>query len=462
MIGRKTTVSRSLLGLVLLLLLAGLILAACGDATSAPPTATPLPPTPTASPSPTPKPAVKGDLTVWSWGTAAQGLQANVAGFNRKYPDVKVKLETLDRLDLYDKFTTGLTAGGVGLPDVVTLETERLEGITTKFPEGLANLTERAGIYEKDFDPVRWAKSDLKSRVRAMPWDVAPAGLFYRTDLFQRAGIDPASIETRDDFITAGKKIQAAFPGVKMLALDPAKDDVLFRLILGQQGAYYFNKDGKISLSSPAALNAMTIIQKLKAANLVLTVNGSGELAAAKNGLVAAQPSGSWWGGMLSQAAPELSGKWDMMLLPAVTKGGNRASSLGGMTLAISSKTKNIEAAWAFIEYNLATTEGQTTIFKTAGILPAFLPTYTDPAFTASQPYFNNKSIWKTFLNELPQVASPTYNTDNQLGQAASLNALADVFKGSDPQTALVKAAEELKAKTGRDLEIEPTETVKS
>jgi lactose/L-arabinose transport system substrate-binding protein len=459
--GRKTTVSRSLLGLGLVLLLTGLVLAACGDATPAPPTATPLPPTPTASPSPTPKPAVKGDLTVWSWGTAAQGLQANIAGFNRKYPDVKVKLETLDRLDLYDKFTTGLSAGGVGLPDVVTLETERLEGLITKFPEGLANLTERAGIYEKNFDPGRWAKSDLKNRVRAMPWDVAPAGLFYRTDLFQQAGVDPSSIETWDDFIRAGQKIQGFFPGLKMLALDPAKDDSLFRLILGQQGAYYFNKDGKISLTSPAALNAMAIIQKLKAANLILTVNGSGEIAAAKNNQVAAQPAGSWWAGVLSQAAPELKGKWDVMLLPAVTRGGNRAASLGGTTLAISSKTKNIEAAWAYIEYNLATTEGQTTIFKTAGILPAFLPAYADPAFTANQPYFNNKAIWKTFLNELPQVASPSYNMDNQLGQAASLAALADVFKGSDPQTALAKAAEDLKAKTGRDLEVEPTTTVK-
>src|SRR6476646_7081537 len=111
MTGHKTAKNWSLLGLCALL--TGLLLAACGETTPAPPTATPLPPTPTASPSPTPKPAVKGDLLVWSWGTAAQGLQANVAGFSSQYPDVKIKIETLDRLDLYDKFTTALTAGGV-------------------------------------------------------------------------------------------------------------------------------------------------------------------------------------------------------------------------------------------------------------------------------------------------------------------------------------------------------------
>lgn len=452
MIGRKTAGIRAFLGLWMLM--AALLLNACGYNTPAPPTATPLPPTPTATPSPTPKPAVKGDLTVWSWGTAAQGLQANLAGFNRKYPDVKVKIETFDRLELNDKFTNGLTAGGVGLPDVVTVETERLEAITTKFPEGLANLTERAGVYEKDFDPGRWAKSNLKSRVRALPWDVAPAGLFYRTDLFQKAGVDPASIETWDDFIAAGKKIQAAFPGVKMLALDPSKDDTLFRLLLSQQGAYYFDKDGKISLTSPAALNAMAILQKLKTADLLFTASGPSEISAAKNGQIAAQPAASWWGGALAQAAPELNGKWDLMMLPAIAKGGNRAAGLGGMTLAIPSKTKNIEAAWAFIEYNLATTEGQTTIFKTAGILPAFLPAYTDPAISAAQAYFSNKPIWKTFLNELPQVPAVTYNVDNPLGQAASLTALGDVFKGANPQTALAKAAEDLKTKTGRDLEV--------
>lgn len=39
-----------------------------------------------------------------------------------------------------------------------------------------------------------------------MPWGIAPTVLFYREDLFQKAGIDVNSIVTWEDFIEAGKK----------------------------------------------------------------------------------------------------------------------------------------------------------------------------------------------------------------------------------------------------------------
>lgn len=454
MTGFKTAKGWSLVGLWALI--SGLLLVACSDnpTSTLAPTAAPVT-TAASSPTLAVTPPIKGDILVWSWDTAAQGLQSNVTAFNKLYPEVKVRIEAINRLEVYDKFTAGLTAGGVGLPDIVTLETERLEAFSGKFPEGLSNLTEKAAKYEKDFELSRWSKSNLKSRVRAMPWDVGPTGLFYRVDMFQKAHIDPNAIETWDDFIEAGKKVQAANPGVKMLAIDPMRDDALFRMMLNQQGAYYFNKDSKISLASPEAINAMTLIQKLKAADLFLNVDGRDNLVSAnKNGQVATQPSGVWWSGALTQSAPELSGKWDVILLPAVTKGGNRASSLGGSVLAIPSKTKNFEAAWAFIEYSLATKEGQNNIFEKFGIMPAYLPAYSDPFYTAPQVYFNNKPIWKTFLDEIPRIKPVTYNVDNPVALTFSLEAQAEVLKGTDPKTALETAADELKQKIGRDLEV--------
>lgn len=452
MIGNKTAKGWSLLGLCFLLTT---LLAACGENPTNPPAPTIALPTNVAA-TPTKAP-VKGEITVWSWDIAAQGLESNVAGFTRLYPEVKVKVEAINRQDMYDKLTAGLTAGGVGLPDVVTIETERLEAFSGKFPEGLMNLTERAAKYEKDFDPLRWDRSYLKGRVRAMPWDVAPAGLFYRVDLFQKAGVNPATIETWDDFIEAGKKIQAANPGVKLLAIDPLRDDTLFRLMLNQQGSFYFNKDGKISLASPEAVNAMTVIQKLQTAGLLLTVDGhTGLVNANKNGQVAAQPAGSAWSGTLTQSMPEMSGKWDVMLLPALTKGGNRATGLGGSVLAVPSKTKNVEAAWAFVEYSLATKDGQNNIFKNFGMLPAYQPAYSDPFYTTPQPYFNNKPVWKTLLDELPQVKPVVYTIDYPVAQSVSLEAQNEVLKGADPKTALETAADELKQKVGRDLEGTP------
>jgi lactose/L-arabinose transport system substrate-binding protein len=396
---------------------------------------------------------VKGDVTVWAWNVAAKSLAANIEGFNKLYPNVKVKVEDIGRLDVYDKLTTGLAAGGTGLPDVVAIESDRMDVYTAKFPEGLADLTERAAKYEKDFDPSKWAQSKPKGKVRSIPWDSGPVGVFYRADFFEKAGVDATKIETWDDFIEAGKKVVAANPGVKMAAIDYTKDDALFRMILSQQGSYYFTADGKINLTSKEAVNAMNIIKKMKDADLLANVSGwDGLVGANKNSKVATQVFGVWWSGTISSEAPDLKGKWDVMAIPAVAKGGSRASNLGGSTLAIPAKSKNVDAAWAFIEYSLATKEGQNTMIKQFGIWPSYIPAYTDPFYTAPQAYFNNKPVWKLFTDQIPQLKPAYYTSDNDKGLAVAADAQGLVLSGTDPATALKKAADTLKQQTGREL----------
>ena len=80
--------------------------------------------------------------------------------------------------DVDAKFTTGLAAGGTGLPDVITIEGTRMELVTTRFPDGLADLSAKAGKYEKDFDPAKWAQSKVNGTIRSIPWDSGPMGLF--------------------------------------------------------------------------------------------------------------------------------------------------------------------------------------------------------------------------------------------------------------------------------------------
>lgn len=398
-------------------------------------------------------PNLKGEITVWSWNIAAKSLAQNVDGFNKLYPNVKVKVEEYGHSDVDDKFTTGLAAGGTGLPDVVTIEGTRLELVTTRFPDGLADLTDKASKYEKDFDPAKWAQSKVGGKVRSIPWDSGPVGLFYRVDMFEKAGVDPSKIETWDDYIEAGTKVQAANPGVKMLGIDFAHDDGLFRALLNQQGAFYYTPDGKINLTSKEAVTAMTIIQKLNKAGLLYNTDGWDSLVGAnKNGQVATSIEGVWWSGTLTSEAPDLKGKWDAILMPAITKGGPRASNLGGSTLAIPKATKNLDAAWAFVEYNLATKDAQNNMLKNYGLWPSYLPAYSDAFYSAPQPYFNNKPIWKMFTEEVPLLKPAYFTSDFDKGQQVSNDAQAAVLSGTDPAAALQKAADSLKQQTGREI----------
>jgi lactose/L-arabinose transport system substrate-binding protein len=140
------------------------------------------------------------------------------------------------------------------------------------------------------------------------------------------------------------------------------------------------------------------------------------------------------------------------MMMPSVTKGGNRATNLGGSTLAIPAKSKNVDAAWAFVEYSLATSEGQNNMLKNFGIWPSYIPAYTDPFYTAPQPFFNNKPIWKLFTAQIPQLKPVFYTSDNDKGLAVAADAQGAVLGGTDPAAALKKAADTLKQQTGREL----------
>ena len=83
----------------------------------------------------------------------------------------------------------------------------------------------------------------------------------------------------------------------------------------------------------------------------------------------------------------EQSGKWSIMPLPAFTPGGNIESDLGGSILAITKQSKNQEAAWKFLEYSLATQEGETVMLD-YGLFPSYTPIYTTDVFKKNFDYF--------------------------------------------------------------------------
>ena len=66
--------------------------------------------------------------------------------------------------------------------------------------------------------------------------DSGPVAVFYRRDFYEKAGVDPATIKTWDDFIAAGKKVMEANPGVVMTQADFNGDSEWFRMISNEQG----------------------------------------------------------------------------------------------------------------------------------------------------------------------------------------------------------------------------------
>ncbi|UOQ83322.1 ABC transporter substrate-binding protein [Gracilibacillus salinarum] len=353
---------------------------------------------------------VEGDVTVWAWALEANYLEKDVLpAFEEKYPNVNVTIEHIGVDQVYQKVSAGLSSGGSGLPDVVQVENNRIHSFTDEFPDAFTNLSELG--YDEHEDEFAEAKiaglKDSDGNIIAMPRDLGPVAVLYRTDIFEEAGVDPASIETWNDYIAAGKKVLEQ-TGKYFLGTD---GDGILRIMMQQQGSYYFDEDGKLDISSDAGEKAANILQQMKDSELITyTNNWDGQVAAMKNGEVATHPGAVWWSGTMIEQMPELAGKWDMFKLPAFEEGGTRASNDGGSALAIPSESDNKAAAYVFAEFATTDVDSQIKALTNRGLFPALTAAYEEPVFSEEQEYFNNQPFFKKFADIVPEI--PAVNHD--------------------------------------------------
>lgn len=349
-----------------------------------------------------------GEITVWSWNIAAEALDMLVPDFNKQFPDVKVTVQNMGHADVRDKALAGCAAGGTDLPDVVTIENSEAEVYWARFPDCFANLGELGVVdkYKSAFPEFKWPELMAGDAVYSLPWDSGPVIVFYRRDLYEQAGIDPAKIETWDDFLEAGKKMLAATGGkVKMGTIDVGADDAWFRMLANEQGCSYFDAKGEtITVNQPGCVNALETIKKLWDAGLLAVGDWGQQIQNVKAGAVAGSLYGGWYEGTIRSNAPELSGKWGVYPIPAAAKGGVRAANLGGSSLAITATSKNKEAAWAYIQYALTTTEGQISMLKNRGLVPSLLAALQDPYVKQPQEYWGGQPIWTDLLATMDKI----------------------------------------------------------
>jgi len=398
--------------------------------------------------------AQSGEITIWSWNIAASSLKATVAGFNKLHPDIKVTVQDLGNQPTFDKSIAACAAGGVGLPDIVSIENGKAENYWSQFPDCFVDL-HTLGYSAEDqakFPDFKRTELEVGGKAYAMPWDSGPVATFYRRDFYEKASVDPASIKTWDDFIAAGKKIQAANPGVSMTNADFNGDTEFFRMISNEQGCAYFAEDGQsITVNQPKCVDAMTKVKEMKDAGIMSSADWGTKITNNTAGAVATQVYGGWYEGTVRTESPAESGKWGVYPMPSLTADGPRAANLGGSSLAIAANSKNKEAAYAYLKYTLETNEGQITMLKEFGLVPSLVSALDDPYVSQGLPYWGGQAVWKDILGTLPKVV-PSRGTPFQSDAEIIIRAVQTKYLGGgypDAKAALDDAAKQIAAATG-------------
>ena len=182
------------------------------------------------------------------------------------------------------------------------------------------------------------------SKFIAYPYEVKSKLWYYRADIFAEAGIDPTKVKTLDDFIAAGKQLQAKFPGkyIENYGIPTQQYDLFMRLT-AFDGALADAKGNYTITTDPGVRKAFESLKKLRDSGVVdknITDFSQDYTNALAKGTVVSQLIGNWFKKNIPLWAPDLKGKWAAVPWPAEMQAGSEA---GGGVFVIPEPSKNKE-----------------------------------------------------------------------------------------------------------------------
>lgn len=388
-------------------------------------------------------------LTVWAWDVALMYLEEAAEAYQEEHPDVKFEFEEMGTDQIYKKLSTSLATGN-GIADIILIEGDVLPGYADKFPEGFLDVSEE--INADDFLSSKISEVTYNDKVHAFPWDAGPVAMFYRTDYFEQAGVNPDEIKTWDDLIEAGKKVEASCTTpsgdpVKMIPVDPKKSS-LYSLIRNQFGLGVFDEEGNPVVDSEQSIAAMEKAAEIYDSGVVLNYNGWDEYEqTVVNESVACIPEAVWMIGTIKDKGPQTEGKWSVMPLPKI-EGGEYECSNGGSDLTINAKTDFPDEAKDFCKFAMTDTKLQASGFEKYGLYPSYIPSYEEEVFQKGDPFFGEENIYNIFIENGQKVADIPISP-NSLEASDSIGAaVSKIFlNGEDVTTTMEDLQKELESK---------------
>lgn len=388
-------------------------------------------------------------LTVWAWDVALMQLQEAAEVYQKDHPDVKFEFEEMGTDQIYKKLSTSLATGN-GIADIIAIEGDVLVGYADKFPEGFLDVSD--AVNADEFLASKLAEVTYKDKVHAFPWDAGPVGMFYRTDYFEQAGVNPEDIQTWDDLIEAGKKIEAACKTpsgdpVKMIPVDPKKSS-LYSLIRDEFGIGVFDEDGNPIVDDERSISAMKMADKIYDSGVALNYNGWDEYEqTVVNESVACIPEAVWMIGTIKDKGPQTEGKWSVMDIPKI-EGGEYSCSNGGSDLAINAKTDYPEEAKDFVKFAMTDTTLQASGFEKYGLYPSYIPSYEEEVFQKGDAFFGEGNVYEIFIENGQKVADTPISPNAQEASDAIGVAVSKILlNGEDVEKTMKDLQKELETK---------------
>ncbi|MFV0132028.1 extracellular solute-binding protein [Streptomyces sp. HMX87] len=291
-------------------------------------------------------------LTVWLMrDSVSAAFQKEFAtAFAKAHPDIDLRIQIQEWDGIGQKVTAALASKDA--PDVIEVGNTQVAQYAQS--GGLLDLTDK----KADLGGDTWLKGlaepgAWEGRQYGIPYYAANRVVVYRKDLFQRAGIDPDAIKTRDQWLSATRKLGKGdrqgiyLPGQNWYALAGFIWDEGGDLAVQEGGRW------KGALDTPEALAGMEFYKRLQALGKgpkdadeanppQAEVMAKGQVAQ-----IISVPGGA---NVIAEHNPGLKDRLGFFPIPGKTADKPGAVFTGGSDLVIPAASQHHDAAYTFIK----------------------------------------------------------------------------------------------------------------
>jgi cellobiose transport system substrate-binding protein len=380
------------------------------------------------------------ELTLWYWsgGLSKKVLDGAVAHFT----DVKLTLAEIGG-NFKEKLVTTMT-GRSGVPDITGVKGEDISSF-------LAQADRFVDLNTLGFDKLRgqylewkWKQATTQDgKVIGFPIDIGPTALYYRPDVYAKAGLptEPDKVAeampTWDAFFDAGVRLKEKVPGAYMVVETAA----VFDMAIGQGPKRFIDESNKFIGDQSHIRTAWDLaVKSLKLGINAKTASGSQDYnAALGKGTLPSVIGAAWLALDIRSGAESTSGKWRV----APTPGG--PGNYGGSFLTIPKDSRNPTKSFEIISWILSP-DNEAQSFTDAAIFPAAPATYKMPALNQPDPFFGGQVTIEVFGPAAEKIPVAYEGPNDAAVKAPFYSELSNVeAKGKDPEQAWNDAVGEAK-----------------
>ncbi|MFE3720293.1 extracellular solute-binding protein [Streptomyces cyaneofuscatus] len=272
------------------------------------------------------------------------------ADFEKRHPKIDVKIQIQEWDGIGQKITAALASNDA--PDVIEAGNTQV----AQFAEsgGLLDLSDR----KDELNGADWLSGlaepgAYEGKQYGIPYYAANRVVIYRTDLFEKAGIDAKAIKTRDQWIDATTQLNKG--GTQGIYLPGQMWYALAGFIWDEGGDLATESGGKWSgaLDTPEALRGMAFYEKLQALGKGPKDSDEDDppqaelMAQGKVAQLISTPGGA---NVIVEKNPELKGKLAFFPIPGKTADIPGSVFTGGSDLVVPAAAAHPDEAVTFIK----------------------------------------------------------------------------------------------------------------